>query len=431
MNDQLLVGYDAAVTLSVAATGTSPFTYAWTQTGGAPVTLTGAATASPTFTTPNFITSLGYDYPDGINDGGIVLNNARCGVRGIDRDQANHSTFQVVVTDANGVSTTASEQVYSTRPTIGVRDVPVGIPVWLEGNGPDITLDGGATQATWDWTLTNLPNGSTATLLAADGAAQPYVSGATGQYAYFIPDVAGTYTLTETVSNTGNTPCTFQVYSGTWLGMMTITGPNDTPPVSVSPQITAINCPQCHNNVTAPDYFTPWAKTAHATALQRKIEGSAGPHFGESCLECHTVGYDKTAANNGFDDVEKTANWTYPATNEPGNWSALESIQTPNDLADLAGIQCENCHGPQGGVSNVIHSTAATDSAARISWSEEVCASCHEEYGSALLPLPVGAAGPLRRPLQPRPGDPGRRRRQQPLRAVPLRAGLRPLHRPT
>src|SRR6185312_14220908 len=119
-----------------------------------------------------------------------------------------------------------------------------------------------------------------------------------------------------------------------------------------------------------------------------------GQAFGESCLECHTVGYDKTAVNNGFDDVEKAAGWTYPAKNQPGNWSALESIQSPNDLADLAGIQCENCHGPQGGVSNVIHSTAATDSAARISWSEEVCASCHQEYGEHYFPSQWVQQGP-------------------------------------
>ena len=99
---------------------------------------------------------------------------------------------------------------------------------------------------------------------------------------------------------------------------------------------------------------TGWQGTAHATALQRKIEGSVGQAFGESCLECHTVGYDKSATtNNGFNDVEKAAGWTYPAKNQPGNWSALESIQSPNNLADLAGIQCENCHGPQGNVSNV------------------------------------------------------------------------------
>lgn len=383
---QLAAGFNVPVTIAATATGNGPFTYAWTQTGGPPLTLTGATTDTLAFTTPEFVVALGYNHPDGITDGGIVLNNARCGVRGIDCDQANNSSFKVVVTDENGVATTSTVQVASTRPTIGTRDVAIGIPVWLEGNGPDFALDGGATQASWSWTLTAVPNGSKATLFAADGAAQPYATGASGQYAYFIPDVTGIYTLTEAVSNTGNIPCSFDVYAGTWLGMMTLTGPDDTPPVAVSTQIAAINCPQCHNNVTAPDYFTPWAKTAHATALQRKIEGSAGQGFGESCLECHTVGYDKTAANNGFNDVEAAANWTYPAVNKPGNWSALEAIQSPNNLADLAGIQCENCHGPQGGVSNVIHSTAATDSSARISYSEEVCSSCHEEYGEHYFP---------------------------------------------
>ena len=81
----------------------------------------------------------------------------------------------------------------------------------------------------------------------------------------------------------------------------------------------------------------------HATALKRKIQGSAGPHFGESCLECHTLGYDKsnTVVNGGFSDLEKAANWKYPATNVAGNWSALESIQNPIDLADVAGIRCK------------------------------------------------------------------------------------------
>ena len=136
--------------------------------------------------------------------------------------------------------------------------------------------------------------------------------------------------------------------------------------------------------------FTPWAKTAHATALKRKIEGSAGPHFGEPCLECHTVGYDKTAKNNGFDDVEAATSWKYPAANEAGNWSALEALSTPpagltNDLADLAGIQCESCHGPQI-TSTAAHGISPTDPSARIKWSEEVCASCHEEYGSHYKP---------------------------------------------
>jgi predicted CXXCH cytochrome family protein len=383
VSDQLSVGFNAPVSITATATG-SGLTYAWKELSGPALALTGANTPTLSFVTPAFVTSLGYSYPDGITDGGIVLSNARCGVRGIDRDQANHSVFQIVVTDSSGRSATGTVEVDSTRPTTGVRDVPLGIPVWLEGNGPDFFLDGG-TQTTWSWTITAAPNGSNASLYAADGLTQTY-AGTFGQYAYFVPDVAGVYTLTETISNAGGSPCSLQVYAGTWLGVMTITGPTDSPQVPVSPTITAINCLQCHNNVTAPDKFTPWAKTAHATALQRKLEGSAGQAFNATCLECHTLGYDKTAVNNGFDDVAAAAGWNFPASNQPGNWSMLESIQSPNDLADLAGIQCESCHGPQGNVSNVVHSTAATDSAARISWSEEVCASCHEDFAEAYKP---------------------------------------------
>ncbi len=410
VTDQLDVGFGAPVSITATATGNTgdggALSYAWTQTGGAPVTLTGASTATLSFTTPPIVESLGYLWPNGTTDGGVEVSNARCGVRGIDRDQANHSTFQLVVTDVNGVSTKSSVNVYSTRPTTGLRNVPTGIPVWLEGNGPSFPLDGGAAQAAWSWQLTSKPAGSTAaTVYAANGApGTAYTAGATGQYAYFIPDVTGTYVLTE--SNANLPSCSFSVYATTWYGIMTITGPSDTP--AVTPTTNTSVCVDCHSatwsptfiynnpnpttapNDVAPNMFTPWEGTDHATALQRKIEGSAGPHFGEACLECHTVGYDKTANNNGFDDLEVAANWHYPSNNVPGNWSALENVQTPvaggADLADLAGIQCENCHGPQASVSTTVHTGQATDPGARISYSEQVCASCHQEYGNHYYP---------------------------------------------
>lgn len=268
VSDQLDVGFSAPVSITATATGTGTLTYKWTQTGGAPVTgMAGASTATLTFTTNDFVSSLGYAYPDGITGGGIELTNARCGVRGIDRDQADHATFQVVVTDGNGVSTTSSMQVYSTRPTLGIRNVPMGIPVWLQGNGPDIPLDGGATQASWVWQLTAKPAGSTtAALFAANGAAgTAYASGAAGQFAYFIPDVVGTYTLTETTSG-----CSFNVYAGTWMGIMTVTGPSDTPVVQTTTQA-GVCTGNCHYaGGPAPDMFTPWEGTDHATALKRR-----------------------------------------------------------------------------------------------------------------------------------------------------------------
>ena len=399
----LNVGYSAPVSITATPTGTGPFTYAWSLPNkiNPAVTLTGATSGTVSFTTPDFVSSIGYQYPDGITAGGAAIADARCDTRGIDRDQAAHTTLQVVVTDAHGVATTSSVQVYATRPTTGLRNVPLGIPVWLQGNGPSfpltVTSDAGAsttaTQTVWTWQLTSAPTGSTASLYAANGAAVPYAGGASGQFAYFIPDVASTnaadYVLTETTSG-----CTVTIHAGSWLGIMTSTGPNDTPPVT--PTVQSTTCQSgCHtgtspwngNTAQAPDMFTPWSHTNHATALQRKIEGSAGPHFGEACLECHTVGYDKsnTVTNNGFSDVEKAANWTYPSSNVAGNWSALENIQSPNGLGNLAGIQCENCHGPQK-TDGTAHGGAATDSQSRIKWSEETCASCHEEYGSHYKP---------------------------------------------
>jgi len=393
VSDQLNAGFSTPVALAATATGTG-LTYAWTQLSGPPLTLLGANTSTLQFSTPSFASALSYGALGQSSSSNNVVANARCGVRGIDRDQASRSIFQLVVTDQGGISTTSTVHVESTRPTQGLRDVPLGVPVWLEGNGPALPLDGGSVQGSWSWALTATPNGSAAMLLAANGTDLPYVSGASGQYARFIPDIAGVYSLTESGAN--GTPCSFDVYAGSWMGVMTITGPNDAPPVQVSSSVLTANCMECHNNVTAPDAFTPWQTTTHATALQRKLEGSAGQAFNVSCLECHTVGYDKTANNHGFDDVAAASGWTFPSVNQPGNWSALESVQSPNDLADLAGIQCESCHGPHGGVSNVIHSTAATDSAARISWSEEVCSSCHQAAATYDKPAQwaqLGSAG--------------------------------------
>src|SRR5262249_55039601 len=149
-------------------------------------------------------------------------------------------------------------------------------------------------------------------------------------------------------------------------------------------------CGVCHTGDPAappsaapPNIWLLWKTTAHASALQRKIDGSAGSHFGESCLQCHSVGYDKFAANGGFDDVETAAGWTFPkvpASYDPTspNWTNLVGNAT---LGQLAGIQCENCHGPQGQPTGGPHTSSTTanpDNVARISWSSEVCASCHQ-----------------------------------------------------
>jgi predicted CXXCH cytochrome family protein len=72
----------------------------------------------------------------------------------------------------------------------------------------------------------------------------------------------------------------------------------------------AATCLQCHI-----DTHNNWANTKHAHAIEslRNI----GQEGNSRCVACHTVGY---GARTGFQDVDTTP--------------------------QLAGVQCENCHGP-------------------------------------------------------------------------------------
>jgi hypothetical protein len=362
VSDQPAVGYATAVTVPAQASGNGPFTYAWTQTSGPSASLSGTSTPTLAFTTRDFVTSFGPR----------AIANARFDVLGIDPDHANEYAFQLVVTDANGLSTTVTVAVSSTRPATGLRMVPTGVPVWLQGNGPLMPIGSPpAPQTSWSWALdTSGASGSVATL-----------GGASSQFPHFTPDVIGKYVVTETVAGQ-----TMSIYAGTWQGEMTAAS--------------QANCSLCHTGAIAPDMFTPWKKTAHASAMERKIDGSEGQGFTEACLPCHTVGYDRGAKNNGFDDVEATSGWSPPAPDQPGNWAALEAVP---GLGQLAGIQCESCHGPQATTIAGPHANATNlDVAARIKWSTAVCATCHQEGPSyykaaqwtlgahADLTLPIG-----------------------------------------
>jgi hypothetical protein len=340
VTDNLLAGFGKSVSLMATATGKAPLTYTWEQTSGPEVTITGATTNTITFTTQSFAEAMGEH----------THENARFGTLGVNPDQAGNYAFEVTVKDADGRETTTAVHVNATRPTTGLRMVPVGVPVWLQGDGPLVS----ATQTTWNWTLNKTgASGSTATL------ANP-----TSQFPSFIPDKTGTYVLTETVSAKSLT-----VYAGTWFG-------SETPDGSM-PSL----CSTCHGNLPqATDQWTPFKDTNHYWGLQKKLDGVSTQHFTEECLSCHTVGYDKTASNGGFDDLEAQSSWTFPTTLKAGNWDQL--VNDPK-LGVVAGIQCENCHGPQLGPSGGPHTSSTkptgADTGARISWSSDVCGSCHQE----------------------------------------------------
>ena len=99
-------------------------------------------------------------------------------------------------------------------------------------------------------------------------------------------------------------------------------------------------CISCHLNVCRYETNTP-----HASAFSNADFQAAGGQTNRSCLPCHTVGY---GLPTGF----------------------VSASQTPL----LAGVQCENCHGPAGNhAANEIDPTVRP----RVELAATVCGGCH------------------------------------------------------
>ncbi|MBI4285531.1 MAG: hypothetical protein HY670_06480 [Chloroflexi bacterium] len=253
------------------------------------------------------------------------------------------ATFEVAVTTSSGTYK-KTVNVTATMPyeiTTGLANVPQGVTVLLTGKA----------QASYDWAVT-APSASKATL-----------SDAADRNPSFIPDVAGKYTLAEKKSG-----ATFDVYAGTWVGA--ISGLNDKGrPVSAA-------CTVCHNNTIAPDKFTAWKETGHAEIFTNNLNTSAT--YGEGCFTCHSVGFDKTVANGGFDDASDYAaflNGGLLGKPNPKNYATM--LQKFPKAAGLANIQCETCHGPNN--SAAAHPGDNVPASARVSLAADVCGSCHGE----------------------------------------------------
>jgi hypothetical protein len=260
-------------------------------------------------------------------------------------ERAGHVALQFAVVTTSGTYP-AHVDLHAALPwkvNPGLRNVPIDAPALLYGKE----------QAMWAWTLTGAPAGSTASLTDADT-----------QSPEFTPDLAGLYTLTESESGES-----LAVHAGTWRGV--IVGQDmDGRPVADD------DCTICHKPPPvglgiAADKFTPWAQTGHAEIFTNNLNTST--HYGEGCFGCHTVGFDLQADNEGIDEAfDYEAFLVSDLLNNPGdNWTAMLDLFP--DSAQMANIQCENCHGPQSG------SGAHTNGDPRTSLSSEVCASCHGE----------------------------------------------------
>jgi hypothetical protein len=329
----------ASVTLKASATplnGSTVQSYEWTQVSGIPLSLANNKTDTLNVTLPQAA-----DYKAQLLKGLELLD--RFVVQGINPHAliaAQTEAFKVTVTTTSG-NFSANVNVTATLPfefTLGINDVPKGVPVLLNGKN----------QASYDWTISG-PSGTTAAL--DDAKARNPV---------FVPDVVGKYTLTEKVSNT-----TMNVYAGTWSGSITGQDANGRP--------LAAGCTSCHDGKAAADNFTPWAKSGHAEIFTQNINDPAG-HWSINCAECHTVGYGPNVTNNGFDEAVAAEGWKVPPHGDVGLWTQM--LSTYPKTTHLANIQCENCHGPNDG--STLHANGTVDTA-RVSLSSEVCGACHGE----------------------------------------------------
>lgn len=257
-------------------------------------------------------------------------------------ESAEIASFTVTVTTSSG-SYSDAVNVSTSLPYVvsaGIADVPRGLPVLIHGKS----------QTSYNWSLTS-PTGSKATLdLPSD------------QNPSFTPDVVGKYTISEK-----NSSAVLNIYAGTWAGA--ITGQDD------KGRPLAGGCTICHNGTVAPGKFTAWKASGHAEIFTQNLNTNAS--YGEQCFACHSVGFNKTVNNGGFDDAAdyqaflNSGMLTKPG---PNNWTDM--LAKYPRAAMLANDQCETCHGPNEGTT--LHPNGTID-AARVSIAAEVCGTCHGE----------------------------------------------------
>ncbi|MCL4557514.1 MAG: carboxypeptidase regulatory-like domain-containing protein [Deltaproteobacteria bacterium] len=326
-SDRYSVGYGSPVELSAQASSSydgSPIAYQWVQVAGPAVALLSGTTSAPVFTTLPMDRLV--DIPD------------HFGLLGITPSETGSYTFAVYAT-ANGFSDSATVTVSSSQPkpvitdeagflfsneTVERANVPAGAVVYLNGG---IHTPSGSGITSYLWTFVSTPPSSAA---AFDDPSSQTPS--------FVPDMSGDYVI-DLAAGTG---------SGTVNELFTVTA---------SSYVGAKDCELCHNGSLMTDLTTGYSTTGHASAFDAL---GAAYSVDESCLQCHTTGFDKTAtaANGGFDDIARDLGWTVAV---PVSYQSL-----PAGLQAMANVGCESCHGPGG-----VHTGS-------YSFDTSVCAQCHD-----------------------------------------------------
>jgi hypothetical protein len=250
----------------------------------------------------------------------------------------------------------------------GLFNCPLGEPLYLEAEVSSNFPASNIVSVTW--AITNKPAGSTAALQPSPLGINVPIYEPSDRLAYYVagrtllrPDITGSpilaehYTVVTTITTTtGTTNLAQNITAGTYVGVNT--------------------CALCHSGgQAAPDMVQPWSLTEHASMFSRGIDGLVSSHYSKSCIQCHTLGYDTNAlaVNGGFDDVAAQLGWVFPAVLNTNNWASMQTNYPT--LANLANIQCENCHGPG---SQHAYSLGNTNLIA-VSDTSGDCAQCHDD----------------------------------------------------
>ncbi len=270
----------------------------------------------------------------------------------------------------------------------GLSTVGVGTAVYLEADVTNTIPLADVTNVSWSWTggqpgssaiLTNSPLGLNVPIYEPSMRLVAQVAGR----ALFRPEVAGQYTVTATLYTvSGSTTVTQTITAGTYVGAET--------------------CSLCHEGgVIAADKYTTWVQTLHAQVFSNQIDGDGnftGSVMRQSCLQCHTTGYDvnTNAIDFGFNYLQSLTNWTIPGTLTNGNFVSMQAHYP--SLAGMANVQCESCHGPGSqhiillgtvGVSNATNSST-WPSVSVVENASGDCNQCHDDathhpYGTEWL----------------------------------------------
>ena len=423
LSSPMPAGFSSTATVNATASGaTGTLTYSWslTKPGG----LSSSAvvpTLSPSGSTATFTTNAFTDYNfqtvpssvTGTGNGGVQLAGTsliipnRATLVGITPGiESAGLNYTVTLTVNDGTYTqTASTSVY-----------PIGSSPGTPYNATNVTLIANDVATSFNWTLNYSANDPT----VASGSPAGTLEGATLKNPVLTTNNSGFWALKNTAPGGATLLFRTQDYIGLGKQPSTLTcggchpagsAPLNTTADTLSPDVAwgkwtqsahsnyywdptgywyaatgpaPISIPMTTVTITGAAGFPTVGAiqvptvTGALTLFSQGVDGVIGSHYGTSCIMCHTDGYKNPEAqpnlgNGGFSDVAaaQTPPWTFP-NDSTIDYTRYNSV--PPALQNMAGIQCENCHGPIGS-----HPLEAAFTKPLPVWNTTACAVCHDE----------------------------------------------------